>query len=128
MNRSIGAVSALLLGFAVLAVSALADEAESEETLQLFAVEVRVGPNWDDSKQAHEQAYFSEHSANLKQLRSEEHIIMGARYSDVGLLVFSARSIDEVRAMMDQDPSMTAGTFVYEVHPFSVFYPGLVKQ
>jgi hypothetical protein len=25
---------------------------------------------------------------------------------------------------MEQDPSFAAGTFVYEVHPFNVFYAG----
>lgn len=96
--------------------------------LRLFAVEITVGPAWDDSKAPGDQAFFKEHSANLKRLRTAGHIVMGARYSDKGLVVFSARSADEVRAHMEQDPSMAAGTFKYEIHPFNVFYPGLVKS
>ncbi len=29
---------------------------------------------------------------------------------------------------MEQDPSMTAQTFVFAVHDFNVFYPGLVQD
>jgi hypothetical protein len=28
---------------------------------------------------------------------------------------------------MDQDPSFAAQTFVYDVHPINVFYPGELK-
>lgn len=100
---------------------------EDREDLQLFAVEITVGPNWDNSLAPAEQAFFSEHSANLKHLREAGHIIMGARYSDKGLVVFSASSAAAVSALMNQDPAMEAGTFVYEVHVFSVFYPGNIK-
>ena len=101
--------------------------AVAEPELKLFAVEITVGPNWDSSKAPNEQAFFKEHSANLTHLRDAGHIVMGARYSDKGLVIFSARSAEEVRVLMEQDPSMTAGTFVYEVHAFNVFYPGLVQ-
>lgn len=103
-------------------------DADAEAELQLFAVEIKVGPNWDDSKSPYEQAFFQEHSANLKSLREAGHIVMGARYSDIGLVVFSAKSAEDVMAMMSQDPSMSAGTFKYEVHVFNVFYPGLVER
>lgn len=99
----------------------------AEPARKLFAVEIRIGPNWDSSKPPGEQEFFSEHSANLKRLRDAGHIAMGARYSDIGLIIFSASSAEEVRALMAQDPSMTAGTFKYEVHVPNVFYPGLVQ-
>ena len=93
---------------------------------KLFAVEIKVGPNWDKSKAPNEQAFFKEHSMNLKQLRKAGHIVMGARYSDIGLIIFSANTAEEVKAFMEKDPSMSAGTFKYQVHPFNVFYPGMV--
>ena len=101
--------------------------AHPQPELHLFAVEVKVGPNWDTAKAPGDQAYFKEHSANLKRLRDAGHIVMGARYSDIGLIIFSAASADAVRDMMDEDPSMSAGTFKYEVHAMNVFYPGLVQ-
>jgi len=116
---------ALIAGVMLLAGhSCEAQESDSTEfKLQMFAVEIKTGPNWDASKAAYEQAYFSDHSENLKRLRSEGHIVMGARYSDIGLIIIAAESAEDVAAMLDEDASMTAGTFVYEVHAINIFYP-----
>ena len=100
----------------------------ADDSLSLFAVEITVGPNWDSDKAPNEQAYFQEHSKNLRQLRDAGLIVLGARYSDVGLIIFSAKSADEVHGLMDRDPAMDAGTFQYEVHPFNAFYPGTVRN
>lgn len=91
-----------------------------------FAVEIMTGPNWDPNLSAYEQAFFKEHSTHLQQLRADGHIVMGSRYSDVGLLVFHSDSIDAINELMVADPSMQAGTFTYEVHAMNVFYPGFV--
>lgn len=95
--------------------------------LPLFAVEIKVGPKWDQSKPPQEQALFKEHSANLRRMRDSGALVMGARYSDKGLVVVAAASAADVKAQMEQDPSFAAGTFVYEVHPFNVFYGGELK-
>ncbi|MBT8136441.1 MAG: hypothetical protein KJO54_05415 [Gammaproteobacteria bacterium] len=94
----------------------------------LFAVEIKVGPNWDNARAPNEQAFFAEHAANLRGLREAGHIVMGARYSDIGLIIFTADSADQVRKLMSKDASMTAGTFRYEIHALNVFYPGLVQR
>lgn len=95
---------------------------------RLFAVEIKTGPTWDHSKPPGEQAFFREHSAHLKVLRDAGHIVIGARYSDKGLVVFTAKSSADVKALMEQDPSMSAGTFVYEIHDFNVFYSGTLQS
>jgi len=123
----------LILAFASLGLclgSARADSPplnKSTDFLPLFAVEFRVGSRWDASKAPHEQALFREHSANLKRLREAGHLIMGARYSDIGLIILAADSEAAARAMIDADPSIAAGTFRYAVSPLSVFYPGSVR-
>lgn len=100
----------------------------SQAGLPLFAIEIRTGPTWDASKPPQEQIGFKEHSANLRRLRENGSLLLGARYSDKGLIVVAAPSIDEARGMMDADPAMSAGTFVFEVHPFSAFYPGTIPD
>ena len=118
----------LLASFVLVSAVQSAQQAPAEETpKKLFAVEIKTGPNWDTSKTPYEQAYFKEHSANLKRMRDAGHIVMGARYSDIGLIIISAESAENVREFMAQDPSMEAGTFKYEVHAMNVFYPGMVK-
>jgi len=99
---------------------------EVSEARHLFVVEIRTGPGWDITKPANEQPHFKAHSRNLQELRESGYIVMGARYSDIGLIIFSATSAEEVRQLMDRDPSMTAGTFSYAIHALNVFYPGTV--
>ncbi len=127
--------TALTLGLLATGVLSLDTEAQptspasgAEADLRLYAVEIKTGPKWDAAKAPGEQAFFREHSANLRRLRDTGHIVMGARYSDKGLLVFTAKSAAEVRALMEQDPSISAGTFTYEVHDFNVFYPGTLQS
>lgn len=90
----------------------------------LFAIQVSTGPAWDAARPPQEQAEFRGHSAHLSKLREGGHLVMGARYADIGLLVVSADSEAAARALMDGDPSLAAGTFRIEVHPFNVFYGG----
>lgn len=113
-----------LVSLLCMALSVLASGASAAESPARFAVEIRIGDKWDATKPPQDQLYFRDHSANLKRLRDAGHLIMGARYSDVGLIIIAAASEAQVRSMMDEDPSFEAGVFRYEVHPFNVFYPG----
>lgn len=101
--------------------------ADAAPSTRLFAVQIRTGPKWDVAKPPPQQQFFAEHSANLRRLREKGHLILGARYGEVGLVVLSAESEAHARMMMDEDPSFGAGVFRYEVHPFNVFYPGTVE-
>jgi uncharacterized protein YciI len=51
---------------------------------------------------------------------------MGARFSDLGLVLVRAASVEDARALVDRDPSVANGTFQVEVHPFQAFMPGCV--
>jgi len=119
---------ALTVIFSMLLIPGVSEsaEADSDADLTWFAVEIITGPNWDPQLEAHEQAFFKDHSAHLQKLRAAGHIVMGTRYSDIGLLVFRSASIDAINKLMYVDPSMQAGTFSYEVHVMNVFYPGYV--
>ena len=94
----------------------------------LFAVEIRTGPQWNAALPPGQQPLMREHSANLRKLRDEGRIRIGARYGEVGLVVLEAATIDEARAWIEADPAVRAGTFRFEIHPFSVFYAGAVGR
>jgi uncharacterized protein YciI len=94
--------------------------------LLLFAVEIKTGPGWDSAKPPQEQLHFRDHSLNLRRLREQGHLLMGARYADKGLLVLQAPSLAQAQAWMQQDPAIQARVFGFELHPLNVFYPGQV--
>lgn len=93
----------------------------------LYAVEIKTGPAWDSTKPPQEQPHFREHSANLKRLRDQGSLRLGARYADKGLVVLQAGSEQEAHAMMQADLSIQNRVFVYELHGFNVFYGGTVQ-
>jgi uncharacterized protein YciI len=109
------------------ALAQIQPSASPPSELPLFAVEITTGSKWDQSKPAHEQQFFRDHSSSLKRLRESGALIMGARYSDKGLVVLAAKDEAEARAMMDEDPSIKAEVFKYQVHSFNVFYSGTLN-
>lgn len=90
----------------------------------LFAVEIQTGPAWDPARPPHEQAHFREHSAHLRRLREQGVLVLGARYSDKGLLVLRAADEEQAHAWLRDDPSLRAGVFRYALHEMRVFYGG----
>jgi uncharacterized protein YciI len=100
--------------------------ASAAESRPLFAAEIRTGPAWDAARPAQEQAHFREHSAHLRRLRDEGHLLVGARYADKGLLLVAAAGAAEAHALFDADPSIRAGVLRFELHPLAVFYGGCV--
>lgn len=123
----LGLALALALPSAAFAQAAPADAASvPAAATNLFAVEIRTGPQGNATLPPGEQPLMREHSANLRKLCDEGRIRIAARYGDVGLVVLEAATIEEARAWMEADPAMRAGTFRCEIHPFGVFYGGTV--
>lgn len=108
----------------VLCVWALASSGaiKAQDKQPLFAVEITVGENWDTSLPPNEQAYFAEHSANIRKLSEDGSLRMGGRYGDKGLLILRAADQAAAQALLDADPSFAAGTFQYQLHPFRAFH------
>jgi hypothetical protein len=131
MFSALIARSAVLIGVALLAWHSVRAQVQPSPPAttepSLFAVEITIGPKWDPTKPAQDQHYFREHSSNLKRIRDAGALVMGARYSDKGLLVLAARDESHARSMMEEDPSIRAEVFSYQLHPFSVFYGGTVS-
>jgi hypothetical protein len=122
------AVFGIALSFAALAAAqTAAPPSVAPAAMPLFVAEIRIGPKWDAAKPPQEQLYFKEHSANLRRLREAGHLVMGARYADKGLVVLAAASAADAHAMLEPDLSFKNEVFVYELHPFNVFYAGSVQ-
>jgi uncharacterized protein YciI len=118
--------------FATLAIPAVAQaQAPSAPAatgeLPLFAVEITVGPAWDTRQQPQDQAHFREHSSSLKRLHDAGVFLIGGRYADKGLIILAAKDEASARALMEEDPSIRAEVFKYQLHAFNVFYGGTVN-
>ena len=115
-------IASIALLLTVFALSAAADDE------RLFLVQFTVGEKWVKEKAPNEQAFFAEHSANLKRLRTEGKLLLGGRYSDKGVIIVKAASEEAVQREIQQDPSVSHGTFVAAVFPFAPFYDGCVER
>jgi len=96
--------------------------AETPKT-PLFVVHFETGPAWDKSLEPGAQPQFREHSANLNQLRKSGAISFGARYEQFGMIFLKAESLDGAKAILDLDPGVKSGLFVYRIAALNVFYP-----
>jgi uncharacterized protein YciI len=94
---------------------------------KLFIAIYSLGPSWKTDKPAHEQIYFKEHGENLKKLRTDKKILLGARYSDKGMIILAATDEKEARAMLENDPMVVNKVFNLELYPFSPFYKGCIQ-
>jgi uncharacterized protein YciI len=102
--------------------------AASPAPARTFALVFRAGPAWDKSKSPGQQLHFADHSANIRRLREEGRLSLGGRFSDVGLLLVKAADEAEARSLVERDPSVKAGVFTAEVHPFATFAEGCVGR
>ncbi len=117
------------IGVLLLLLSSVAARGEEAAPApRFFLVQFTVGEAWAKDKAPHEQAYFAEHSANLKRLRTEGKLLLGGRYADKGIIIVAGVSEEAVRAEIDRDPSVVNGTFTAAVHPFAPFYEGCVER
>jgi uncharacterized protein YciI len=96
---------------------------ESPEGVEsLYVVEFTTGPAWMAGKPFPEQAHASGHSANLRRLRREGTLVLGARHGAKGMVTLRSASEAAARAEIDMDPTATAGVFVYTLEELRPFY------
>ena len=93
---------------------------------RLFIAHFSTGPAWQAGKPAPEQRHFAEHSANLKRLRAEGRLVVGARYADKGMIVVKAGSLEQATALFAADPMVAGEAFLLRVDELRPFYPGTI--
>ena len=80
------------------------------------------GPNYDDA----DRALIWEHGRRNFELRAAGTMNIVGPFLDggnvQGMCIMNA-SVDDTRALIDEDPAVVAGIFTYEVHPMRSF-PG----
>jgi len=102
--------------------------AQTAETGKLFIVHFTIGENWDKDKPANEQKYFKHHSENLRALRAENKLLLGARYADKGMIIIRASDEVGARKLIEQDSTVIHHVFNFELHAFQPFYYGCIES
>ena len=100
---------------------------QTAQAKQYFIAIFSRGTAWEDAKPANEQIGFKEHSENLRRLRSEKRIAIGARYSDKGMVIVEAKDENDARSLFVSDVMVLKKTFTLELHPFRPFYKGTIE-
>lgn len=100
----------------------------SQKEQKLFAMVYSKGTAWNDSLAASEQQSFKQHSTHLQNLRKENSIVIGGRYSDYGFMILKTKSIDEAKVITQRDSSVINKVFKVELFEFLPFYEGCIEQ
>ena len=117
---------------AVLAIGILPLRAEqtppATATETIFAVTIRTGPAWDAAKPPNEQRFFAEHSQNIRRMQADGQLVIGGRFSDLGLLLVKAADEAAVGGLLARDPSIKEGVFTADVHRWAGFAWGCLEK
>lgn len=130
VNRTSQLFCSLMLTFVAFAASSKEPNPSSvtSPVSKQFIVHLEPGKAWDPSLSPAEQKNFKEHSANMNSLRKQGVIQMGARYSKYGMLVIQGDSLESMTELMNHDPGVMAGIFIFKIEPISIFYPWVVAS
>jgi uncharacterized protein len=116
----------LLLGFAAALLFA-ADEKSAkpepkyEMTTYIMGL-LRRAPQAPAVSTEESQKIQAGHMANIRKMADTGKLIVAGPFSDNGdlrgVFIFHGASMEEVRAMVDQDPAVKSGRLVVDLHPW----------
>jgi uncharacterized protein len=109
---------------AVLAVAAILPAAgpEDYEMTTYQVAFLRKGPAWTPGDTPELQALQKAHLANIRKMAETGKLLIAGPFSDGGdlrgMFVFRVETLEEARALAEQDPAVKAGRLVLEWHPW----------
>jgi uncharacterized protein YciI len=111
---------AILLGAAMPA-SAAGPPAEYEMTTYYVAF-LYKGPAWSPEETPERAKIQEGHMANIQKMAATGKLLVAGPFTDDGdlrgLFVFGTSSLEEAKAMAEQDPAVKAGRLRFEWHPW----------
>src|SRR5882762_5405534 len=83
---------------------------------------LRSGPNWTGTATAETQRIQDGHMENIRKMAATGKLVVAGPFGDNGdlrgVFIFQQTSLEEARAMVDQDPAVKAGRLVVELPPW----------
>src|SRR6266404_2104624 len=103
------------------AVLMYAAEPQYEMTTYVMGL-LRKGPKWTPESNAYTRGIQEGHMANIRKMAATGKLIVAGPFSDNGdlrgVFIFKLKSVEEAKAMVDEDPAVKAGRLVVEFHPW----------
>jgi uncharacterized protein len=92
---------------------------------QYFMVFLRRGPAWTAEVTPATRAVSQGHMENIQRLTSAGKLVVAGPFLEqsgeralAGLFLLRVETLDEAKAVVDSDPAVKAGRFVYEIVPW----------
>jgi uncharacterized protein len=83
---------------------------------------LRRGPNAGTGDQAERERIQEGHMANIRKMAATGKLIVAGPFEDNGdlrgIFIFQGVTVEEAKAMTDDDPAIKAGRLVVELHPW----------
>ncbi len=111
-----------LMALFALAIAVGPSLAQSPESL--FVIVYHQGPAWDAKLPMGKQSAMGQHGAYMKRLFDEGASFAAGPTTDApgGIVILHAASLEAAARLLAQDPSITSGMFVGEIHPWAPAY------
>src|SRR5205807_3963595 len=111
----------LLIGLTVFAADEKKPEPKYEMRIYVLGL-LRKGPNAGQGTKEEAEKIQEGHMANIRKMAETGKLIVAGPMGDNGdlrgIFIFDAKSPDEVRDMVNQDPAIQAGRLIVELHPW----------
>ena len=85
---------------------------------------LRRGPKWTATRTPETEKLQADHMAHINSMARSGKLVIAGPFENAGdyagVFVFKGNSIDEARALAENDPTVKAGRLVIEIHPWLV--------
>jgi len=120
MNNRILAVAVISL--LAMASTISAQQKEEHKLVQFQMAILKKGPKWADTKEADRSSIFKQHLGNVIAMLDSGKAVIAGPFGDhtdlAGIFILRAKSTEEGKAWVDEDPAVKAGLLVAEMHPW----------
>ncbi len=122
MKRSPAFLSLLLVTVSVAAAIAQSPGVDDYEMTTYQVAFLRKGPNSTPGDTPEHKALQAAHMAHIGKMAETGKLILAGPFADGGdlrgLFIFRVDSLEEAKALAEQDPAVKAGRLVIEWHPW----------
>lgn len=95
------------------------------EMMRYYMVFLRRGPAWTSAATPETTKVSQGHMANIQRLTKEGRMVVAGPFEGqtgdralTGIFVLRVASMEEAKALTENDPAVKAGRFVYEIAPW----------